>query len=121
VLRDDLAVLLQRGGGDARGAAREALLSGGAFTVWDGEVPASRLAGIYDGRRRRTEHKGIATIGLGEAIARLEGRVPGAVRLGKVVSASRDWVFVLFLSVDASEVIACTGVRQSAKGPALPK
>ncbi|MFJ3933665.1 hypothetical protein [Streptomyces sp. NPDC090029] len=33
--------------------AREALLAGGDFAVWDGRVPSRQLAGIYAARLRR--------------------------------------------------------------------
>jgi hypothetical protein len=51
VTRDDLAAMLNAQT-SACPPARDALLSGGTFIVWDGLVPANRLAHTYRTRLR---------------------------------------------------------------------
>ncbi|MFE7330958.1 hypothetical protein ACFU8W_39750 [Streptomyces sp. NPDC057565] len=52
----------------ACGPARDALIAGGAFVVWDGLLPADRLAHPYRVRLRHTLRRGHTVEGLAGAI-----------------------------------------------------
>jgi hypothetical protein len=94
---------------------RTALLDGGDFVVWSGSVPGRQLAGIYAARLRRARKRGTETCALPatvDILARLEAT---QVRVGRVFSPDRTWVFMLFLAADADTVLACTGVRRAAQ------
>jgi hypothetical protein len=105
-----IAVL--RGPGEACEPARAALRSGGDFIVWDGLSPADHLAQIYDRRLEHTRNRGIETFGLENAVRTLADLGQAQVRLGRVLSKDEAWAFILFLAPDATQLLACTGVRQ---------
>ncbi|MEV5761678.1 hypothetical protein ACIQHU_36055 [Streptomyces tendae] len=104
--RDDLFEMLAEQT-PACGPAREALLSGGAFEVWDGLVPADRLFHTYRTRLRLTRKRGVATLGLTETVEILEQAGDQALRIGMVKTADRAWTFMLFLDAAATTVLAC--------------
>lgn len=107
-----LAALLESHGTETAARARAALLAGGTGIVWDGTAAPERLARIYRRRLRLTRRTGQETAGLEHALDRLAGhRLP--VRLGRVTSADRAWVYLLFLSQDARTLVTCTGVRRN--------
>lgn len=113
--REDLAAML----GDrtpVREAARDALLTGGAFAVWDGPVPADRLAHLYRGRLRRTRAHGQRTRDLPATVAALEQSGGEPLRLGRVKAADGSWTFLVFLDAAATAVVACTGVARTRQG-----
>ncbi|WP_030660580.1 hypothetical protein [Streptomyces rimosus] len=107
--REDLAAMLG-GQTSACGAAREALLAGGAFIVWDGTVTAGRLAQVYRARLRRTLRRGRPTQGLAATVQILEDAEQRPLRIGRIDTADRSWSFTLFLDAAATAVVACTGV-----------
>ncbi|MGW3679128.1 hypothetical protein [Streptomyces prasinus] len=94
-------------------AAREALLAGGDFVVWDGRVPSQQLAGIYAARLRRARKRGVETLALTATVDILTRLEAAQVRIGCIFSPDRTWAFMLFLADDASAVLACTGVRRA--------
>jgi hypothetical protein len=107
--RAELAAILD-GRTTACEPARTALL-----VVWSGSVPGRQLAGIYAARLRRARKRGTETCALPatvDILARLEAT---QVRVGRVFSPDRTWVFMLFLAADADTVLACTGVRRAAQ------
>jgi hypothetical protein len=111
VEREQLAELL----GDqteACGPASDALLGGGDFVVWDGLVPAGSLAGTYAVRLEHTQEKGIETLGLPESVEMLRRYEGDPLRLGRIGAPDGSWHFVLFLTSDASALLACAGVKQ---------
>lgn len=110
--RAELAVLLGEGT-PARAGARAALLGGGDFVVWDGGVPARRLAGVYAARLRRAARRGTETVALASTVDTLTRLGAAPVLVGSVVSPESTWAYVVFLAEDATEVLACTGVRRS--------
>ncbi|WP_406069373.1 hypothetical protein OG372_16475 [Streptomyces sp. NBC_01020] len=105
-----LAQLLA-GDDEASAAALEALREDASYVVWDGAPSADSLARIYGRRLRYTQRAGTHTLGLERAV-QLLGRHDRPVRLGQVRAADGTWVFILFLTEDASALVACTGVRQ---------
>ncbi|WP_405912691.1 hypothetical protein OG760_16065 [Streptomyces sp. NBC_00963] len=108
--RDVLAQLLA-GDDEASAAALEAFHSGASYIVWGGTPRADSLARTYGRRLRLTQSTGTQTVGLERAV-QLLGRHDRPVRLGQVKAADGTWVFLLFLTEDASALVACTSVRQ---------
>ncbi|MFB7675126.1 hypothetical protein ACFC26_27320 [Kitasatospora purpeofusca] len=104
--RDDLAEMLADQT-PACGPAREALLSGGTFTVWDSLIPANRHFGVYRRRLRTARRRGVATLGLTETVGILEQAADEPLRIGLVSTADRAWGFMLFLDAAATTVLAC--------------
>ncbi|MFD5517150.1 hypothetical protein [Streptomyces sp. NPDC127066] len=94
-------------------AAREALLAGGDFVVWDGRVPSQQLASIYAARLRRASKRGAETLALPSTVDILTRLEADQVRIGCIFSPDRTWAFMLFLADHADAVLACTGVRRA--------
>ncbi|MFI6850068.1 hypothetical protein OG535_39840 [Kitasatospora sp. NBC_00085] len=104
--RDDLAEMLADQT-PACGPARDALLSGGTFDVWDGLIPASRHFGTYSFRLRNTQRRGVATLGLTETLGILERAGEEPLRIGRIRTADGAWAFMLFFNAEATTVLAC--------------
>ncbi|MFI0976030.1 hypothetical protein ACH4SP_03265 [Streptomyces sp. NPDC021093] len=109
--RDDLAGMLGEQT-TACGPARDALMAGGDFVVWDGPVPAGQLARTYRMRLRRTQRRGQPTLALAATVDRLLEAEEELLRIGQIVAADSSWTFMLFLNAAATEVLACTGVAR---------
>ncbi|MCX4704191.1 hypothetical protein [Streptomyces sp. NBC_01373] len=110
--RDGLAVML----GEQTTAcepARDALIAGGTFMVWDGLVPADRVAHTYRARLRITQKRGQPTLGLGATVDLLFQAGQEPLRIGRIDAADMSWTFMLFLNATATAVLACTGVARS--------
>jgi hypothetical protein len=105
-------ISLLDGSGAAKKACREALRAGAGFNISEGLVPARHLAAIYRVRADITRDRGIPTIGFGEAVNRLQAAEDQALRLGGVQVDDPPYYFQLFLTADASSVLACVGVDQ---------
>ncbi|MFI6448495.1 hypothetical protein [Kitasatospora sp. NPDC050543] len=97
----------------ACGPAREALLSGGTFGVWDGLVPADQLFHTYRTRLRIAQKRGRATLGLAETVGLLERMEDELLRIGWIDTTDRAWAFTLFLNATATTVLACASVALS--------
>lgn len=93
--------------------AKAVLLGGGDFVIWDGNVPAQQLAGIYAARLRRARRRGTETLALSATVDILTRYGTAPLRLGCISTRDRTWAFMLFITDDASVVLACTGVRQA--------
>jgi hypothetical protein len=109
VKRGTLIALL-KGAGEAHEACRAALGAGAGFDIHDGLIPASQLAATYGLRNEITQEAGIPTLGFAQAVEHLRGAGDQALRLGSVRVQDPPYYFLLFLSVDASSVVACIGV-----------
>ncbi|MFE9481180.1 hypothetical protein ACFYNM_21560 [Streptomyces spororaveus] len=96
--------------------AREALLSGGAFVVWEGLVPANQLFHTYRIRRRVAQRHGQVTLGLDETVGILEATGDELLRIGSIRTPDQTWTFTLFLNATANTVLACTGVARTSHG-----
>ncbi|MFE9394917.1 hypothetical protein [Streptomyces flavidovirens] len=111
--REALANLL-RDGTEAATAARDAVLGGGAYVVWDGSdgsASAESLAHVYERRLRHTRRIGQETLDLEHAVRRLRGHA-APVRLGRVDATDGSWTYTLFLDEDGQSLIAATGAEQ---------
>jgi hypothetical protein len=111
VTRDELAEMLGERT-TACGPARDALTAGGAFVVWDGLVPAGRLAHIYRTRLRITQKRGQPTLALAATVDILSRAAEEPLRVGRIDAADTSWTFMLFLDATATAVLACTGVAR---------
>jgi hypothetical protein len=118
VTRDGLAGMLGNQT-TACGPARDALIAGGTFTVWDGLVPADRVAHTYRTRLRITLKRGQSTLALGATVDLLFQAGEEPLRVGRIDAADMSWTFMLFLNATATAVLACTGVARS-EPPAAP-
>ncbi|GHE91065.1 hypothetical protein GCM10018785_67160 [Streptomyces longispororuber] len=117
--RDRLVEMLG-GPTTACGPARDALVAGGAFVVWDGLVPADRLACIYRRRLRITQRRGQPTLALADTVDILSRAAEEPLLIGRIDAVDTSWTFMLFLNATATAVLACTGVARSERsaGPA---
>ncbi|MEW2134792.1 hypothetical protein [Streptomyces sp. NPDC005435] len=96
---------------DAAAAALSALREGGSYSMWADTTPARTLAHTYARRLRLTRRDGTETLGLEPAVRLLTGH-DGPVRLGRIGSVDGSWTYLLFLTEDGEELLACTGVRR---------
>ncbi|MEV5477371.1 hypothetical protein AB0L66_34240 [Streptomyces sp. NPDC052207] len=97
----------------ACGPARDALIAGGTFIIWDGLVPAAHLAHIYRARLRITQKRGQPTLALAATLDILSHAADEPLRVGRIDAADTSWAFMLFLNATATAVLACTGVARS--------
>ncbi|MFC5723021.1 hypothetical protein ACFP1Z_22905 [Streptomyces gamaensis] len=116
--REGLAGMLG-GQTTACGPARDALIAGGPFIVWDGPVPADRLAHVYRRRLRITHRRGQPTLALAATVDLLFQAAEEPLCIGRIDAPDRSWTFMLFLNATATAVVACTGVARS-EPPAGP-
>jgi hypothetical protein len=112
VERKQLAQLLDTAA-YAPSACRHALLDGAGFIMWEGLVPASRILPAYERREIHTVANGIQTLGFAEALADLRSLGARTVQIGQVTVADPPYVFMVFLTEDASAVVACLGIEQA--------
>ncbi|MGW4698933.1 hypothetical protein [Streptomyces sp. NPDC004285] len=106
--RDDLIAML-REQTPACGPARDVLVAGGTFDVFDGLVPASRHAGVFAIRIRTAARRGHTVGGLAASVEILRQAGEELVRTGLIYSVDRSSVVTLFLNSSATEVLACAG------------
>jgi hypothetical protein len=108
VTRDDLVAML-REQTPACGPARDALIAGGDFVVWDGLVPANRHAGVFRGRMRSALRHGHTVDGLAESVDILKRAGEELLRTGYIDAVDKSSVFTIFLNSTATVVVACFG------------
>ncbi|GGV67529.1 hypothetical protein GCM10010277_76280 [Streptomyces longisporoflavus] len=111
VTRDDLVALL-REQTPACGPAREALIAGADFVVWDGLVPANRHAGVFRRRMHHSLKRGHTVGGLAESVDILLRAGEEPLRTGSISAADRSSWFLVFLNSTATVVMACCGGRR---------
>ncbi|MGV9374908.1 hypothetical protein ACWDRB_03800 [Nonomuraea sp. NPDC003707] len=107
--RETLVQLLDNAGEAGRACRRE-LTAGASFEVWQDPVEALSLTRTYRRRARLTRRMGNPSLGFDEAIARLGTCGLQHLLLGIVKSTESAYNFQLFLSPDASRVVACLGI-----------
>lgn len=93
----------------ACGPARDALIAGGVFVVWDGLVPADRHAGVCGIRMRTAARRGHTVEGLAATVDILRQAGEELLRTGSIDSVDMSAVFTIFLNSSATEVLACAG------------
>ncbi|MDF5751934.1 hypothetical protein [Spongiactinospora sp. TRM90649] len=76
------------------------------------------LTRIYERRARHVNRKNIPYLGFDELVTRLGACALEHVIFGTVKGADPAYSYQLFLSPDASRVVACLGVRAQRERPA---
>ena len=94
--------------------ARAALAAGAAHTSPRRSVPATHLVAAYRVRMRSTAAKGIAAVGLAEAVSALDAAGAASVAIGDIGGPSDRWHFTVFIDLDSGSLLACTGVERTA-------
>lgn len=94
--------------------ARAALAAGATHTNPRGSIPATHLVGAYRVRMMSTAAKGIATVGLAEAVSALDAAGTASVAIGDIGGPSDGWLFIVFVDLDSGSLLACTGVARTA-------
>ncbi|MFF1650961.1 hypothetical protein [Streptomyces sp. NPDC058240] len=97
----------------ACGPARDALIAWGAFVVWDGLIPADRLAHTCRVRFRSTLRCGHTVEGLAATVDILEQTGEELLRIGCIDAVDESSVFTIFLNAAATAVVACAGGPRS--------
>lgn len=95
----------------ACGPARDALIAGGDFLVWDGLVPANQHAGVFRGRMHHALRRGHTIDGLADSVDILLRAGEEPLRTGCIDAVDRSSVFTIFLNSTATVVVACCGGR----------
>jgi hypothetical protein len=88
--REDLAAMLSEQT-TACGPAHDALLTGGAYVVWDGLVPANQVMHTYRTRLRITQKRGQRTQALAATVDILEQAGGDLLRIGRIDAADTSW------------------------------
>jgi hypothetical protein len=110
--REALLRLLAEEPGAAFQACRAAIRAGAEYVVWDHTLPADQLARSYTRRARHMERIGNPMLGGAEAIDVLATAGDRPLRVGEAKIENPPTHFQLFLSADASRVVACIGIDQ---------
>jgi hypothetical protein len=113
-----LAGLLDRDG-EAHAACLRAVLDGASFSIGERGVRTDELVSIYRVREEHTREIGLPTLGFAEALADLRACGYHQLALGGVDQVDPPFHFVLFLSLDCSQIVACVGVDQDPRHRAL--
>ncbi|MEV0733540.1 hypothetical protein [Polymorphospora sp. NPDC050346] len=86
-----------------------ALEARSTFTVWDKQAPASHFADIWQFREELVKEDGVSTANWHPGLEALAAAGEQPVLLGIVRVEHPRRHFKLFLSADASAVVACIG------------
>ena len=118
-VQPDRLLNLLRGDSESEGACRD-LIRAGAKCVLHARDPAriDRLIETYSRRLRHAKRAATVTVGLEEAIVALGASDEDQVLLGYVDDPAGHWHFVLFISLEGTVLIACTGLGSSPDRPA---
>ncbi|WP_031487596.1 hypothetical protein [Streptomyces bicolor] len=111
--RDDLIAML-REQTPACGSARDALIAGGDFVVWEGLVPANRHAGVFRRRMLHALRRDHTIDGLADSVDILKRAGEEPLRTGCIDAVDKSSRFTIFLNSTATEVVACFGGRRPA-------
>ncbi|WP_063795994.1 hypothetical protein [Peterkaempfera griseoplana] len=96
----------------ACGPARDALIAGADFVVWDGLVPANQHAGVFRRRMHNSLKRGHTIDGLADSVDILRRAGEEPLRTGSINAVDRSSWFTIFLNFAATEVVACCGGRR---------
>jgi hypothetical protein len=110
--REALLRLLDEEPGEAFEACGDAIRAGADYVVWDDTVPADQLARSYSLRARHMAKIGNPMLGSAEAIEQLQTSGDRPLRIGEAMVEDPPTHFQLFLTADASRVVACIGIDQ---------
>ncbi|MEV4135330.1 hypothetical protein AB0J72_24535 [Dactylosporangium sp. NPDC049742] len=110
--REALLRLLDEVPGEAFVACKDAIRAGADYVVWDDTVPADQLARSYSRRAQHMAKIGTPMLGGDDAIARLQIAGGRPLRIGEAKVEDPPTHFQLFLTADATRVVACLGIDQ---------
>jgi hypothetical protein len=110
--REVLLRLLDEAPGEAFVACKDAIRAGADYVVWDDTVPADQLARSYSRRAQHMAKIGTPMLGGADAIAELQVSGDRPLRIGEAKVEDPPTHFQLFLTADASRVVACLGIDQ---------
>ncbi|WP_238016114.1 hypothetical protein KZZ52_08315 [Dactylosporangium sp. AC04546] len=110
--REALLRLLAEEPGAAFEACGDAIRAGADFVVWDHTIPADELTQIYARRAKHLAKIGNPMLGGAEAIEQLEASGDRPLRTGEAKIEDPPTHFQIFLTADASRVVACIGIDQ---------
>jgi hypothetical protein len=110
--REALLRLLAGEPGAAFVACRAAIRAGAEYVVWDEPLPAEQLARSYSRRARHMARIGNPMLGAVEAVEQLQISGDRLLRIGEAKVENPPTHFQLFLTVDASRIVACLGIDQ---------
>ncbi|MEV6929717.1 hypothetical protein AB0M46_35220 [Dactylosporangium sp. NPDC051485] len=110
--REALLRLLAEEPGAAFEACGAAIRAGAEYVVWDHTVPAHELARSYSRRAQHMAKIGNPMLGGAEAVAQLQVSGDRPLRIGEAKVEDPPTHFQLFLTADASRVVACIGIDQ---------
>ena len=110
--RDELLRLLDEMPGEAFTACGAAIRAGAEYFVWEDAVPADQLARSYSRRVQHLARIGNQMLGSDDAIARLLISGDRPLRICEATVEDPPTHFQLFLSADATRVVACLGIDQ---------
>jgi len=110
--REALLRLLAEEPGAAFEACGAAIRAGAEYVVWDHCVPADQLARSYARRAQHMAKIGNPMLGGPEAIEQLETSGERPLRIGEAKTEDPPTHFQLFLTADASRIVACLGIDQ---------
>ncbi|WP_139140788.1 hypothetical protein [Streptomyces abyssalis] len=114
--REELRLMLVSHGDEPASRCAEALASGSPFTVWEETTDTNRVASIYARREKHNRRIQQPSIGFTQAMHALKEFDEEELRIGYVDDRERGgFYFQLFLDAEAIKVIACLGVRPSAR------
>ncbi|GGM58731.1 hypothetical protein ACFFX1_51205 [Dactylosporangium sucinum] len=110
--REALLRLLSEEPGAAFEACGAAIRAGAEYVVWDHTVPADALARSYARRAQHMAKIGNPMLGGAEAIEQLQASGDRPLRTGEAKVEDPPTHFQIFLTADASRVVACIGIDQ---------
>jgi hypothetical protein len=110
--RAALLRLLAEEPGAAFEACRVAISAGAEYVVWDHVLPADQLARSYLRRAQHMARIGNPMLGSAEAIDVLQTAGDRPLRVGEAKTENPPTHFQLFLTADATRVLACIGIDQ---------
>jgi hypothetical protein len=110
--QERLTQLLDRSS-TAGSACREALLRGAELILWNGSAPADRMLAAYRRRHARAVAENVESIGFAEALDGLRSAGTRQLKIGQVTVADNAYVYMVFLTVEPSELVACVGIARS--------
>lgn len=110
--REVLLRLLDEVPGEAFVACKDAIRAGADYVVWDDTVPADQLARTYSRRAQHMAKVGTPMLGSDETVTRLQSSGDRPLRIGEAKVEDPPTHFQLFLTADATWVVACLGIDQ---------
>jgi hypothetical protein len=100
-------------GTPAAAACRAALIDGADLILWQGSAPADRMLAAYRRRHASIMADGIDSVGFIEALDDLHRAGTRELQLGQVAVATPAYVYMLFMTNDPPQLVACLGVART--------